>query len=499
MFLFNNFVYNYYNNNSKTMKKVEYKDLIYGEIYFLSSPNWENDYIERYNKDKYNNCIRINKKLTSGCWVYHFFFSWCSYAVGSAYLATQEQKQWYEVCEKANKFISKEEVLKDFSKVPEYVEIVEQSNPHNWYKIGEKYRVYGLNKDKTGYYNKDGSTITWITVNDCKQITKEAYEAQNKPKSLVGRYLKVLSDRAFSIPCKKDDYLLITGPNNCKINANYWACNPDDVSCVELMPEGFKLENVEPYLPKKQEEFKVGDWVVFDVEKAKRTDNYTDCWNKSYVLQISTIDDNSLTFSREEMKRVGYTAITPSCSNNRDFFRKAESHEIPKVKVDKEGLLEEAKRRYPIGTKFKLPHLTGKYCTVKSHDLYDLTFSNRSTGNIAKELAINLLIKENEDCLGGMVYLDGKWAEIISIPNHEEEAINLALNSNFNSNEFDKLPDYSNLGKMLDSLEPIEGFKNDEYSWPLFYGTRGNSNDLLQEPVILSKKSKKSKLIIVNQ
>lgn len=73
----------------------------------------------------------------------------------------------------------------------------------------------------------------------------------------------------------------------------------------------------------------------------------------------------------------------------------------------KESLFEEAKRRYPVGTKFKVVHQPSHICTVSSHDKYEkTTYSNH----------INLLVSDSNNSRGATVYMDGKWAEILSKP-----------------------------------------------------------------------------------
>ncbi len=76
------------------------------------------------------------------------------------------------------------------------------------------------------------------------------------------------------------------------------------------------------------------------------------------------------------------------------------------VKNEKELLFEEAKLKYPIGTKFKVVHKPNTICTVKSHEKHDRLFINGS---------VNLLV--NENCYpatnSASVYYDGKWAEIV--------------------------------------------------------------------------------------
>lgn len=91
-----------------------------------------------------------------------------------------------------------------------------------------------------------------------------------------------------------------------------------------------------------KDEFKVGDWVVFNPEIAKDLNLYSDCWNKPYVLKISDIKPSlleeggqSLEFTSEEMKRAGYITILRSCSNNSKCFRRATTEEIQAVNYPK--------------------------------------------------------------------------------------------------------------------------------------------------------------------
>jgi hypothetical protein len=79
------------------------------------------------------------------------------------------------------------------------------------------------------------------------------------------------------------------------------------------------------------------------------------------------------------------------------------------IKPNENPLITEAKKRYPIGTKFRVVHAKGLICTVKNHENYpDNTDS-----------VINLYILEDENNKGlvysgaGTVYRDGEWAEIV--------------------------------------------------------------------------------------
>ena len=77
------------------------------------------------------------------------------------------------------------------------------------------------------------------------------------------------------------------------------------------------------------------------------------------------------------------------------------------MKSNKEILLEEAKKRYPIGTKFEIAHKPGEFRTVKSHELHKDTFCGTN------KLSINFLTEGVNECKGASVYYNGKWAKIV--------------------------------------------------------------------------------------
>lgn len=70
-----------------------------------------------------------------------------------------------------------------------------------------------------------------------------------------------------------------------------------------------------------------------------------------------------------------------------------------------QDLIEEAKLRYPIGTKFKLVHVTGQQSTVKHHNIKHRD-NYLSLGSGCKE----------SNFYTETLYYDGRWAEIISKP-----------------------------------------------------------------------------------
>lgn len=75
--------------------------------------------------------------------------------------------------------------------------------------------------------------------------------------------------------------------------------------------------------------------------------------------------------------------------------------------MELDELLEEAKKRYPIGTKFRTVGFLHDIKTVKNHYKYEFV----------KDDIINFFTEETtNNCNGAMVYRSGNWAEIISLP-----------------------------------------------------------------------------------
>jgi hypothetical protein len=72
------------------------------------------------------------------------------------------------------------------------------------------------------------------------------------------------------------------------------------------------------------------------------------------------------------------------------------------------SLLEEAKLKYPVGTKFKGLYSGKIISEIKNHDEY-LGYSHVDIVNF-------YIVDPIGDCNGACVYNNGRWAEIISLP-----------------------------------------------------------------------------------
>jgi hypothetical protein len=124
---------------------------------------------------------------------------------------------------------------------------------------------------------------------------------------------------------------------------------------------------------KKEEEFKVGDWVKFDVEKARGTKNFTPCWNESHILQIIEIPEGTSIYCSVDFPLInGYKTSGKTISNNKNNFIKATDEEIKK----------ELERR----EKLKFPQITiGGYKGVFEKDVVKF-----GCNHIPKETFISL-------------------------------------------------------------------------------------------------------------
>lgn len=87
-----------------------------------------------------------------------------------------------------------------------------------------------------------------------------------------------------------------------------------------------------------------------------------------------------------------------------------------------EELLEEAKRRYPIGTKFIPAHLLGKESACEVYDYKGLSFQDTSN---PVNIELYSFDDRNKNSYTGMLMYLGKWAEIISSPKVEEKEVEM--------------------------------------------------------------------------
>jgi hypothetical protein len=325
--------------------------------------------------------------------------------------ATDEEKHWLEACIKANKFVS----LKDSKKVtesvvPEYVECIKL--PKGW---GTYTKVGGIYKTNTsGYsngsyrilYSEGGGQLTQGVEDYFKPSTKEAYDEQEKKKTmkveedLTGRYIKCLDDHGKGhYPCRKGDYLKFV---SSKDSYEYWGAylrelrsdgtenpryhgkNVHKNSAFELMPVGF----VPPVEKSVEEKWvpKIGDIVYWS--------GLSPTFGEVIHVDIEG------TWCKLDV--YGNKGTHTSCSFT--YLRKATQEEV------EDRLLKYARIKYPIGTQCKCLAYK-KTETITS----DLEWSN------------DKIMQIQDPCT--IVYRNGKWAEIVSLS--KDQIINKCISDQY--------------------------------------------------------------------
>lgn len=257
------------------------EDLIEGKIYKVYQQK-EFKFIVK--KDNGNNYICLNpRKLENPFFSKGFNFSPTSYDYE---LATPEESYWLEECIKANKFIPKEEALKSFKqefKAGDYIVIKaikackkdrcypdnycfkqrvdfsylmtkldnEGSNSNGWAaydfdkKVGNDWRY--ATKEEIAEYDRLGKPYDVTTLRSKSEIVED------KPKSLVGRYVKALVDYPASGNVRigeigivireiNSNNLCVDFPSQSNYRIDKWHF---DKKRVELLPEDYKPESTD--------------------------------------------------------------------------------------------------------------------------------------------------------------------------------------------------------------------------------------------------------------
>lgn len=321
--------------------------------------------------------------------------SWSNICSGSKTieLPTEDQEKWFLACEQANKFIPKEEALKSFKQ-----EVLVQTNlsqkdacgtckynsdcsrgPHNI--NGEtKCSAYGGQ-----HYPKEINTmkqeLTSLPEKWYFKVTKDNYQQFKHIRSLCGTYGHITSD------------------SYDRLGWGIWRDSTPPNTYTEITFPQFKAwvlkENVEE-VPEYVELYKSGwdDKLLNTIWKTSNrfpseNVNWTTSWTWKYLLT----DENHKQYFR---------ASTASAYNAQ--FKKEEPMD----------LLAEAKRRYPVGSKFKCVNgnkNSGYSSYNKTTDTWTVTDYKYTRVN--EQPAIH---SDN-----GWLYLEGKWATVVPEAKQPEE------------------------------------------------------------------------------
>ena len=131
-------------------------------------------------------------------------------------------------------------------------------------------------------------------------------------------------------------------------------------------------------------------------------------------------------------------------------------------------LINEAKKRYKVGDRFKVVHQPDKICTIKSFDIFEDSIVVRSDGR----WHFNLLVIASQDAEGATVCKNGKWAEKVEPVFVTEDGKNIYEGENcwkVGVDEERKLPFISHItaGDLTDASE-VRYFSN-EYNARNYY------------------------------
>lgn len=195
---------------------------------------------------------------------------------------------------------------------------------------------------------------------------------------------------------------------------SYWYLR----DCSNSNKPKYELEQLSKFFNKKQEQWtpQVGDWIY---------SNRLGCWDYNeckHPVKIVEIKDDKFRydlFSNTKTNSFKKGDISEYYGFS-GIVRKALPHEIPTQELSKEDLLAEAKRRYPVGTKYwNLNRAGGK--SVPSNTIEELPVIGKNWKfEIADTDSIDgtdiIVVRDKEGMTHGWVYAKNTWAEIVEEP-----------------------------------------------------------------------------------
>lgn len=196
---------------------------------------------------------------------------------------------------------------------------------------------------------------------------------------------------------KKDTLYKPLASNNNK----YYAAVDDDGHAIDGGKTNLPKEIVELWIPEYAPNYNIGDIVVSlkDVGSLRRVGE---------IFTVLNITDR------------GSVYYKPNAYGSSDEFRLATQEEVKQHRLDL--LIEEAKKRYPVGTRF-----IGAHVPDQNHAISIVTNTEFKTGSTQSAgLTLTAMTDEGTYYSGKskygntandrIVYIDGRWAEIITIP-----------------------------------------------------------------------------------
>ena len=248
---------------------LEIKDLKKGEVYkavFKDHPNFNSLFVFTHlslqnkpgldGKRLYVNQLKYEHG-NPGDWAID------TYTI-SFELPSLEEFHWFLECEKAGKFIPKDEAMKSFNNIPEYVECIKID--YNL-EIGKIYKIESYDNGKkygipVYFINKKPYYTTYF-----KPSTKEAYEAQFKQEEF-----------------KVGDWVTANGKDHTKNNPNFPL---NQAFRIEKFTANGDKKNYYVYVDQKVSKILGRSTNVHDLRKAKLEEIPTDKLTDDELLELA--------------------------------------------------------------------------------------------------------------------------------------------------------------------------------------------------------------------
>lgn len=409
------------------MKQLEKKDLVKGEIYKYINSSTNRQIIFTFNDLDRSNGVSQNGRVSDD---YNNGINRNTYTLNNRYAtffeATPEEKHWLEVCIAANSFISYEEAMKTF--IPEYVECIAM---YGGCKIGEIYDTKNDNLAKSkchlSWYQ---ILVTYPNLNTrFKPSTKEAYDVQfvvKEPEFVLPKLwcIKLTNENQKTVI----DYIN-KNSNDGERNGNigmYYGYNGVHCTCIfkTLSTTEITFDQFKQYVLKENTTVTEKPKVVLEEPKDKVLTLSSNYGKESIVKvecseggvyrvgdKITVFDKNSpnkgkvftIKGFRWNNAKTNICAITELHTPNGIGLDKIELYSEPVVK--ELSLLEQAKLKYPIGTKIKSLY-EGTICTITKQSHLNYINSDGYCKNTDS-------IWFTASPYAPLVYREGQWAEIV--------------------------------------------------------------------------------------
>ncbi len=304
--------------------------------------------------------------------------------------------------------------------------------------FGELGKIYIVNSGNISDFYLQGSTSGSVAKERFKNSTKEAYEAQNTPKSNIvenkffkkGDWVRLSNSKAYRKVESQNDLSSFSYSEYVTAEEIYGKETKTSFPTVNNAERWILVskEEISKYLPKGHSD-KIEESKVSEREELVVGETYylwggssTDWEAIVFVREYNTSkENNGQTINKGDFLTISNKKLYINDEFTHDWDRnKSRKHRIAtleekkwlkhcisvgkyvdKTEIKEEDLLEEAKRRYPIGTKYYCVEGTcsGKQI-VRAGKEYELRYYNREKTRI--------------DAVGmGFIYSKGKWAEII--------------------------------------------------------------------------------------